>query len=484
VRSPLFLPCLLSLVLIAAVAVHYWQLLPDGTIRHGDEYLTLDRSNSFLVRDDWLTVLSENRPTFKKPPLQYWMSAWLMQQGHDLEFALRLPSYLFGIALLASVGALAYLLSPATPWVILAAVALLAGSTRFWESAISALLDTGAALFATLAMTGCLLALRQPRWWYLVAVATGLAAWQKAPVPILLVAGMLVFLFARRRQHDIDIWSALRNRHFAISMLLTVGLVLSWPALQWARHGIQSLHEAYLGQMLDRFKPVGEEVGRQRTWHSVLLNGESVLRVPAVLALLVLPRVLRRPELAAFPFLLIGFVVLVALSTGYVSPRYSIVFLPLLAAALAVALVAVLPGRILPVVVIAALALSSGGPFRSAASLGIDSSSQATHMPMLRGIARSLGEGETLVVCHWGPRRAERIHAGAVSVFASNGRPYLRVAAPGELARLEREGRVVPPYRGLCTDEQFAQLEPRLSDITVVEAANGYVHWRSAGTRR
>jgi len=41
----------------------------------------------------------------------------------------------------------------------------------------------------------------------------------------------------------------------------------------------------------------------------------------------------------------------------------------------------------------------------------------------------------------------------------SNGRPYRRITAPDELAQLERAGRAAPPYRGLCTDEQYEQLK-------------------------
>ena len=164
-RNPVLLPWLLTLALIAAFAVQQWQVLPQGAIQHTDEYLTLDRSNSFLLHDDYLTVYSENRPTFKKPPLQYWATAWLMQHTDDLEVALRLPSYLSAIALLVVTGILVGVLSPTTPWAIPAAVALLAGAKTFGESTQSALLDLGATLFATIAMLACWRALRQPRLW-------------------------------------------------------------------------------------------------------------------------------------------------------------------------------------------------------------------------------------------------------------------------------------------------------------------------------
>ena len=64
-----------AVLLLAALAVFYAQLLPVGTFKYIDEYWTLDRSASFAARNDWSTVHSENLPNFNKPPLQYWWSA-------------------------------------------------------------------------------------------------------------------------------------------------------------------------------------------------------------------------------------------------------------------------------------------------------------------------------------------------------------------------------------------------------------------------
>ena len=482
-RNPLFLPWLLTLALITAFAVQQWQVLPQGAIQHTDEYLTLDRSNSFLLHDDYFTVYSENRPTFKKPPLQYWATAWLMQHTDDLEVALRLPSYLSATALLVVTGILAGVLSPTTPWAIPAAVALLAGAKTFGESTQSALLDLGATLFATVAMLACWLALRQPRWWYLVALVSGLAALQKAPIPPLVVAAMVGFLYLTRKRHGIDVGAALRNRHFAIAVLLTVVLVAAWPALQWALHGTSALAQAYLGEMVDRFNPASES--KRPDWLRVLFNGEGWLRLPAIVALFALPRVLRRSELAVFPFLLVGFVILTTVAGGHVSRRYSIMLMPMLMAAFAIVSVRLVPGRILPVVVIGAFALSSGGPFKSAKMLGRTAADGPdVNVPMLQSISRTLGADETLVMCEWGRRKTPKLFPAQVSYYASNGRPFQLITGPQELSRLEGERRVAGPYRGVCNAEQFAELRPWLVDPEVIASANGYVHWTSRGPDR
>lgn len=479
-RKPLLLPWLLSLVLITAIAAWHWHVLPQGSIQHTDEFLTLDRSNSFLLRDDGLTVYSENRPTFKKPPLQYWATAWLLEHTDDLEFALRLPSFLCAIALLVATGILVAVLSPATPWAIPAAIALLAGAGTFVASSLSALLDMGATLFATVAIIACWLALRQPRWWYLVALVSGLAALQKAPLPPLLVAAMLGFLYVTRKRHDIDFRLALRNPHFLISVLLTLALVALWPALQWVLHGTGALTEAYLGEMVNRFNPATES--ERPSWLRVLLNGEPLLRVPAIVALFAMPRVLRRPELAVFPFLLVGFVILTAVAGGHVSRRYSILLMPMLMMALAVVTVRLVPGRVLPVVVIGAFVLSNGSPFKSAKSLGLTTPGPAVHVPMLQSVGRSLAAGESPVMCQWGQRKKPKLFPAMFSYYASNGRPFQKLDDPDHLARLEQDRRLAGPYRGVCNTEQFEAMKASLIDPQAIEVSHGYVHWTSRGT--
>ena len=79
-------------VLLALFAAWYAPTLGTGFITHTDEFATLDRSSSMLTTGDWATVHSRNLPSFKKPPLQYWMGAALMNAGMDLPAALRLPS--------------------------------------------------------------------------------------------------------------------------------------------------------------------------------------------------------------------------------------------------------------------------------------------------------------------------------------------------------------------------------------------------------
>jgi 4-amino-4-deoxy-L-arabinose transferase-like glycosyltransferase len=81
VRASEVLPYIVAALFLLVVTVYYAQFLNNGPLRHYDEYLTLDRSAGFQANGDWATVFGNNRPTFNKPPLQYWISAGLLAAG-------------------------------------------------------------------------------------------------------------------------------------------------------------------------------------------------------------------------------------------------------------------------------------------------------------------------------------------------------------------------------------------------------------------
>ena len=81
--------------------------------------------------------------------------------------------------------------------------------------------------------------------------------------------------------------------------------------------------EGLVNQMVERFSPFSQLSEVRRSWHTVLLSGEALLRIPAILALLVLPWVLRRMDLLPLPLLLVVFaIVAVGVAvTGYAYMR-------------------------------------------------------------------------------------------------------------------------------------------------------------------
>lgn len=480
-RHRFFLPLVVSAVLILTMAIFYGTMLPVGSIHHTDEYRTLDRAHGFAVHHDYLTVYSGNRPTFAKPPLQYWMTAALLARGSDMELALRLPSFLFGLGILLVTGWLAWLILPQRPWAIPVAIFLIASSTRFWESAMSALLDTGATLFAMIAFAGTLAALRQPKWWYVVALACGIGAFQKAPIPIAFALGVVVVAAATRRLHGIDVGASLKSRHFAYSAGITVALVLLWPAIEWLRYGPASFRSAYVHQMVERFSPLGESSGPHRGFDVLILDGEPIQRAIAIAAMLWLPWRLRRFDLLALPAIFLAYCVAVAFASGTVSPRYSLIFLPMMLASLAAIIVVAVPNRWAKYATIAVLSLISLGPYKLPSALGLTGdNSQAKYIPLLKEVGAALRLTETLLVCN---KDGRGIYSGAISYYASDGRPFFRISSVADLTAKQARGVIKPPYRGLCGSRRIEVLKPALENYAEISTAAGLVHWTASGLR-
>jgi 4-amino-4-deoxy-L-arabinose transferase-like glycosyltransferase len=471
------LATLAAAALLGLFALWYAPLLGTGFITHTDEFATLDRSSSMLTTGDWATVHSRNLPSFKKPPLQYWMSAALMEAGVGLPTALRLPSLIFALAGLWAAGFLARTLLPASPWVAPAAILLCAGSLAYWTTGTSALLDSGSVFFATLALAATVRALMHPGWWYVVAAAVVLGAMQKAPIGLFLVLGYLVVLALTRAWHGIDVRAIRRSPTFRRAVWIVVLGTLAWPLLQVMRHSTVTVVEDLLGQTVGRFVPAGfdEDLKDFSGLYGMILGPEPLLRGLGIAALLWLPWRLRRMDLLPLPALFGLFVLLMYLAVGNVSGRYTVVFLPLLAAALA-AVILSLPipalARAAGIVAVAALSL---GPLKPATLLSLEApAEQVAATVALRDVGTALRPEETLVICNWRPRV---FPPGMVTYFASGGRPFEMPERPGDLAEARVDGTLPGPLRGLCPTAQFDELAATVPGLARVSETQGFTHW-------
>jgi 4-amino-4-deoxy-L-arabinose transferase-like glycosyltransferase len=475
------LPTLFAALLLGLFASWYAPMIGTGFISHTDEYATLDRSSSMLTTGDWGTVHSRNLPSFKKPPLQYWMSAALMEAGVGLPTALRLPSLLFALAGLAATGFLARVVLPDNPWAAPAAIFLCATSAEFWAAGTSALLDSGSLFLATLAVAATVRALERPGWWYVVAVAVVLGALQKAPIGLFLVLGYLLVLSRTIATHGIDVHAIRRSPPFRRAVWIAVIGSLAWPALQVLRHSTVTVVEDLLGQTVGRFIPAGldEDLADFTGLYGMILGDEPVLRGLGIAALLWLPWRLRRFDLLPLPVLFGAFVLLMYLAVGNVSGRYTVVFLPWLAVALA-AVVLSLPGPALlrgaAILGVSALAL---GPLRPASELRLDQPpEQAAAIAALRDVGAALRPDETLVICNWRPRL---FPPGAVTYFAADGRPFEMPLAPDEVGARAADGTLAGPFRGLCPTAQLDEIAGSLAGLVRVTERDGFTHWTATG---
>ena len=470
------LPVVLAAAVILVFALHYFPMLSAGNILRWDEYLTLERSSGFAQHHDWFTVFGNQSPSFHKPPLQYWLTAVLLDGGVDLELALRLWPFLFGLSLLAAVGLLAHAMAPERPWAIPAAVLVMSGSGLLWNYSVSAMLDTGAAFFATLAVAAFLLAIRRPQWWYVVAAAVGLGSMQKAPTALLACAVAAMAVAATGNSCGVPPREIARNPHFRRSAVLMAVLTLFWPLVQTVRYGRSYFRIALGHQMHERFAPTLNLADFQMQWWDWLRGSDFFLWLPAMVAILVLPFMRRRLETLVPALLFALFCASMTLASGRIFDRYLLQAFPLLAAALGAALALVIPYRPLAAAAALTLALCAGQPFQTVDSLGLEKGGSAVFIPFLQDFSRALRDNETPIRCVWGEKWG-RIYPAAIHYYAGHGRKFRTIQDPGQLGKNGH-----PPYRGICHAEQFGDLAALWAGLRVVAECDGMVHWVSGDT--
>ncbi|MEM1428018.1 MAG: hypothetical protein AAGG09_01025 [Pseudomonadota bacterium] len=471
-----------TLLLIAALSAAHAPLLPEAGFVHYDEFHTLDRSLAFAHQGDWWTVYSANEPSFRKPPLQYWMTAGLIEAGLSSELALHTPSFLFVPLALASVALLAHAVAPALPWAMPAAVLIHAGSAEFWRYGLSGMLETGAGLFATLALAAAILARRQPMWWYAVAAAIAVGALQKAPIGLALVALYLGGLRLAQRWHGMPRPALRSDPHFKRALRLAVLGILAWPLLQSLLHGPEVFQKFFGDQMIERFTPTGP-VSNPRSLgdlSALLVAGEPVLRGLGAIAVVLLPLRLKDPDAWALPFIVAVFAGLMYLAGGHVTPRYSLVVLPILSVSIAV-LIASLPKQpwvgLVGAAVISALCL---GPVKRAPELGlVTAAPYAAQIAALSQAGAALLPGETLVVCT--QRGPGRIVPALASAYGAKGRPFVQLRDARAIAAARADGALAGPVRGACAHDVFPSVAPLFSQIEQRAVVEGYVIFTAQG---
>lgn len=448
--------------LVLVLALHVALMLPRAELWQYDEYYTAERTLGIVTSGDWGTIRSNGVPSFRKPPLQYWTGAALIRAGVPEGLALRALPFLSALGVMALTGWLARRLSAGRPGAVLAALLMLTGSTLFWVSASSAMLDMPAALSVLAALCLALAARQRPRLWWAVALVVGAGALQKAPVAALAVLPVLALP------------GVPAGRHGRGALVLALVLIAVWPVAQWLLHGAEALRIGVLQEGARRFLPgLQDDLSRQLRWPGWMAADGAVLWA-GLLGLTALLPWLQRNRLTALPAALAGgFILILTLAGGETFDRYLLLILPILAAAAGAALAHLPRGAVLAPAFALGLSLTADGPWKDAAALGLDRPGMAPFRPLLAGFRAALVPGEAAIVCGWG-KSDLIIFPGALSLLASDGRPFRRIWTPEDItpALAARA-----PLRGLCLEGEFAALSARFPALRVVDRQAGWVHW-------
>lgn len=215
---------------VAIIAIVFSWLafeMPKGILSSsGDEMLTAERSREmlFLGRSE---VHFNMKPSFEKPPLQYWLTSFSLASLQNKTLAVRIWPWFFGILTAIAAARLAFFLRPERPWFVPLSVAILISFPMFATETCRGMLDTGLALFTTLTILFAQLARKNPAWWLATAIACLLGSLQKIPIPFLVWLFILAVRWSSRTERP-----QLKSRWLLFSLVGCVIAMLIWPLSQ------------------------------------------------------------------------------------------------------------------------------------------------------------------------------------------------------------------------------------------------------------
>jgi len=204
--------------------------IPKGTLVATDELLTAERTREMLSTGPWL-VHFNFKPSFEKPPLQYWLTTLTLPRFENPSLAVRVWPLIYAAFTAIAIGCLALIIQPNRPWLVPLSVTVLLSCPLLITQATRGLLDIGLAFFTTTTILFSELARKKPAWWLAVAVACWLGSLQKNPVPFviwLLILGVRTTSQAERGR--------LKNWQLSVSLLLALLAMSFWPLLQLLKY--------------------------------------------------------------------------------------------------------------------------------------------------------------------------------------------------------------------------------------------------------
>ena len=217
--------------LILAVVLIWLSLeIPKGTLVATDELLTAERTREMLSTGPWL-VHFNFRPSFEKPPLQYWLTTLTLPRFENPSLAVRFWPLIYAALTAITLAWLVLVIEPDRPWLVPLSLAVLFSCPLFATQATRGLLDIGLAFFTTTTILFSELARKRPGWWLGVAMSCWLGSLQKNPLPFLvwlLVIAIRATSSAERPR--------LKSRWLGLSLVLSVALMSAWPLLQLIRY--------------------------------------------------------------------------------------------------------------------------------------------------------------------------------------------------------------------------------------------------------
>ncbi len=204
--------------------------IPKGTLVATDELLTAERTREMLSSGPWL-VHFNFKPSFEKPPLQYWLTTLTLPRFENPSLAVRIWPLIYAGLTAIALAWLIFAVEPDRPWLVPLGVAVLLSCPLFATQATRGLLDIGLAFFTTTTLLFSELARKRPLCWLAVAASCWLGSLQKNPLPFLI----WLLILAVRATSPVE-RRGLKNWLLGLSLLLAIIFMSAWPLLQLIKY--------------------------------------------------------------------------------------------------------------------------------------------------------------------------------------------------------------------------------------------------------
>jgi 4-amino-4-deoxy-L-arabinose transferase-like glycosyltransferase len=229
-RTPLHL----AILVLLGGLFFFWGLGSIG-LTDRDEGRNAEAGREMLESGDWISPTFNYEPRYAKPALVYWLMSASYHFFGVNERAARLPSALFGLALIVmTYGFLARLRDPVTA--LIGALMLLL-NVEIISLSRMALTDSVLIFFTTLALyafwLGFQAAERRPAWLWLFYAAMAFGTLAKGPVGFL-VPLLTVALYLTATKQWLPFW---REGKPLAGTALCALLALPWYLAMWSLHG-------------------------------------------------------------------------------------------------------------------------------------------------------------------------------------------------------------------------------------------------------
>lgn len=398
-------------LILALDAVLLLSVIPCAPLSRIDEGQIAEVSREMVTGRDWLTPKLGQIPFAAYPPLAYWLIAPSGMAFGFNEFAMRLPTVLAALALLAAVAFLAKRL--AGPEAGLAAAVMLATTPACFVQSVVCRADTLTTAFAVWAFERFVAWAdggRRNRDLALMYGLVSLGILAKGPLAIAMLGlGGLSWFLVRRE------WKLLLGMKFWIGIPAAALIVVPWYYLVYRANGWAFLHE---NLFLENLNAYGAGYQQKRPWFFYFK--QLPLLMPWLLVLPLAVKVRRSPGVLV-PLVWFGLVLLFFTASSAKRINYLTYFCPPLAIAAATAFTALkseapalLRKGFLGVgwVVVAGAILVAVLP--SSAWTGGDVSRIAGQLPLIAGAAGAAAAGIAALAWKKGPQAAALGTAGVL----------------------------------------------------------------------